>query len=131
MRGKMAEIGGEKLGFRGEPMKNKRMRKKRSGVFHGGQDQISAPGFNLSQASGGIIRELMPREDYFGSALYTLDIVQNDITARYKLDLSDKQLNESLVRGNQSQSQSRMLQGRSPVPNYKSDPDDIIDDHSL
>ncbi|CAO2829339.1 unnamed protein product [Amaranthus hypochondriacus] len=41
---------------------------------------------------GGIFEGLLPKEEYFGGALYTFDIGQNDLTAGYKLNMTSDQV---------------------------------------
>ncbi|KAH9625362.1 hypothetical protein KSS87_015191 [Heliosperma pusillum] len=41
---------------------------------------------------GGVFEGLLPKEDYFASALYTFDIGQNDLTAGYKLNMTTEQV---------------------------------------
>ncbi|KAK6242166.1 hypothetical protein SCA6_007555 [Theobroma cacao] len=40
----------------------------------------------------GVFDKLLPKEEYFSQALYTLDIGQNDLTAGYKLNLTTEQV---------------------------------------
>ncbi|KAH9615530.1 hypothetical protein KSS87_005630, partial [Heliosperma pusillum] len=41
---------------------------------------------------GGFFESLMPKDDYFASALYTIDIGQNDLTTSYKLNMSNEEV---------------------------------------
>lgn len=41
---------------------------------------------------GKLYEKLLPKEDYFSQALYTIDIGQNDLTAGYKLNMSFEQV---------------------------------------
>ncbi|MCL7046928.1 hypothetical protein MKW94_015178 [Papaver nudicaule] len=45
---------------------------------------------------GGVYRELMPRQEYFGRALYTFDIGQNDLVAGYYNNMSTAQVKASV-----------------------------------
>ncbi|MCL7040258.1 hypothetical protein MKW94_017770 [Papaver nudicaule] len=44
---------------------------------------------------GGVYKELMPRQEYFGRALYTFDIGQNDLAAGYYNNMSTAQVKKS------------------------------------
>ncbi|KAL8142438.1 hypothetical protein V2J09_015470 [Rumex salicifolius] len=46
----------------------------------------------LIHTKGGITGEMLPKEEYFSRALYTLDMGQNDLTAGYKLNMSTQQV---------------------------------------
>ncbi|PKI31122.1 hypothetical protein CRG98_048490 [Punica granatum] len=41
---------------------------------------------------GGVFEKLLPKEDYFGRALYTFDIGQNDLTSGFKLNMTVEQV---------------------------------------
>lgn len=40
----------------------------------------------------GLFKNQLPEEGYFGRALYTFDIGQNDLTAGYKLNLTTEEV---------------------------------------
>ncbi|OAY58267.1 esterase [Manihot esculenta] len=50
----------------------------------------------IIREQGGIFAELMPEKDYFGKALYTFDIGQNDLGAGFSGNLSVEQVNASV-----------------------------------
>lgn len=39
-----------------------------------------------------MFEKLLPKEDYFGRALYTFDIGQNDLTSGFKLNMTVEQV---------------------------------------
>ncbi|XAR64485.1 Alpha-L-fucosidase [Bertholletia excelsa] len=47
---------------------------------------------NIIRTQGGFFQQLLPEEEDFKKALYTIDIGQNDLTAGYKLNMSTEQV---------------------------------------
>ncbi|GLT74596.1 hypothetical protein SLA2020_463840 [Shorea laevis] len=46
----------------------------------------------IFRKKGGVFAELLPKEEYFSSALYTFDIGQNDLVYGYKLNFTTEQV---------------------------------------
>lgn len=50
----------------------------------------------LNFLAGGIFASLMPKEEYFGEALYTIDIGQHDLAAAFFYDNTLEQVKASV-----------------------------------